>query len=105
LLGLRLVEEVARSIPASALDVHTVAEAAVLRFLSHLGRLDLVVDLVLEGELIDGDCVLSSIVLELACEEGLGEEESRYPEDSRWAGIDPFLEEFDSVEKIDDPTC
>ena len=90
-------------IPLATLKVHAVDVAAIFGLLLNVLVGAIVLNIEGEGELINGDIVLSRVVLEGSCEEGLREEESRHPEDSRRAMLDPISQEEDTIVKILDP--
>lgn len=91
-------------VPSGAFEEESIAETSIFGFLRHFVMLNLVVDLVLEGELINGDLALTGIVLECASEESLREEETTDPE-GRWCSlVKPCLEEVDSVVQVNNPT-
>lgn len=55
--------------------------------------LNLIIDLKLEGKLVNGNLTLTGIVLEGAREEGLWEEEPRDPESRRGSLFNPLGKE------------
>lgn len=56
----------------------------------------------IESESVDWVFILSSIVLKNTCQEGLSEEETRNPEVGWRAIFNPFLHEFESLDKVVD---
>jgi hypothetical protein len=62
-------------IPFAAFEVHTVYVASVLRLFPDVLIGLVIMDFVVELDSINGDHVLSRIVLEGTCQEGLREEE------------------------------
>lgn len=103
LLGVRVVQDVSRAVPARTLHEHTIDVATIVWFLSDLAQRVLVNDLEVELELIDGDNVLSGVVLQRGSEESLGEEEPRDPE-GRWGALlNPLRQEVDSLEQVQLP--
>ena len=90
-------------VPASSLNIHTVAKTSIFWFFSDRLRCLLIINLELITELINGNDVFSGIILQRSREESLGEEESRDPESGWRSAIDPLLQEVDSISQIDDP--
>ena len=97
LLRVRFVKVVGLGVPAGALHVHSIDEAAILRGLADGGWSRVVAHLEVVAKLIDGDLVLSCVVLEGTREESLWEEETRDPEGSWGSAVNPFGEERDPI--------
>jgi hypothetical protein len=76
LLRVGLVHEVSLTIPASTFHVHSIDEATIFRRLRDGGGCCIIADLKVIAELVDGNLVLTSVVLQCAREKGLGEEET-----------------------------
>lgn len=90
-------------VPSSTFQEHTIAENTILRLGLYICRLNLIIDLELEAELINGKHILSSIVLFGTGEEGLREEQSGQPE-SWWHSFgNPFGDEVASFVDVCDP--
>ena len=64
-------------------------------------------NLEVEGQLIDGDGVFTSVVLHHACQEGLGEEKPGHPEVVRFAVVVPLLKTANRnrLNKLDKHQC
>lgn len=90
-------------VPLASLKIHAIDVATILRLLLDVLVGAIVLDVEGEVESIDGDLVLSRVVLEGTSEEGLGEEETRDPEHSGGSMLDPICQEEDTVIKILDP--
>ena len=90
-------------VPSGSFEVHSVAEHSVCWLLCDILRVDLVVNLKVIVELIDGDCVLSCVVLQSASEEGLREEETGDPVGSWHTHIDPGGDEVHPFCQVVDP--
>lgn len=76
LLRVRLVHEVSLTIPASTFHVHSKDKATIFRRLRDGGGCSVIANLKVIAELVDGNLVLTSVVLQCAREKGLGEEET-----------------------------
>jgi hypothetical protein len=96
---------VSGAVPSGSLKIETIGVAAIFWLLCDLIVGDFVVDLHIEVKLIDGDNMLSRIVLQATCEEGLREEETTQPEYCRGASLNPLLKEVYSVIQILSPRC
>lgn len=90
-------------VPAGTFQVHSIAEGTILRLLSDLGVGDLVINLKLIAQLINGNDVLASIVLKSSSQESLREEEAGNPVSGRHATFNPALEEFNTLEEFAHP--
>lgn len=102
-LGLGLGQLVRIVVPLAALEVQSVGDAAALRLLFEVLRLFVIQELETERNLVDSDRVGPCIVLQVACEEGLWEEEPGDPVDDGRAAGDPVVEEVDPGIAVDDP--
>lgn len=91
LLGLRFIKAMGHRVPAASFEEHSVAETSVFWLFSDFVVLDLVINLIFEGQLINSDLALTSIVLESRSEESLREEEPRDPERRRSTFVKPIL--------------
>lgn len=103
LLRVTFRQQVLVVVPLAALQVHTVAEAAIFGLGSHIGVLEVVSENKLEAESVDSDLATTGTVLHSACQEGLGEEESRNPEHVRGSVVVPVLQEVDSLLQVFNP--
>lgn len=103
LLGVRLVEHMRVIVPLASFQVHAVGVASPVRLLFDVFRLLVIVELEAEGDLIDSDGVSSGVVLQVAREEGLREEETGHPVDNWRAARDPLVKEIDSLVAVFDP--
>jgi hypothetical protein len=65
--------------------------------------MNFIVDLDIKVQLIDGDDMLSSVILKTSSEECLGEEESTDPVHSWSASVYPFPQELDPIVQVLDP--
>jgi hypothetical protein len=96
---------VSGAVPSGSLEIEAIGIAAIFWLLCDLVVRDFVVDLHIEVKLVDGDHVLSRIVLQTTCEERLREEQSTQPEHCRGASLNPLLKEVYSVIQILSPRC
>lgn len=85
LLGLRIVQNVGRAVPSSTLHEQSMTVDTIIWLFGDLSESVLIDDLEVELELVDGDNVLTGVVLQGCREEGLREEESGNPESNRGA--------------------
>jgi hypothetical protein len=92
-------------VPSGALKIETIGIAAIFWLLCNLIVGDFVINLDIEVKLIDSDYMLSRIVLQTTCKEGLREEETAQPEYSGCASLDPLLKEVNPVIQILSPRC
>jgi len=76
LLWLRVIQEVSSVVPSSTFKIHTVGKDSIFWGLSNLVVSNFVINLKLKVKLINGNDVLSGIVLKSSSEESLWEEES-----------------------------
>ena len=90
-------------IPSGTFNEHTIDVATVFGLLFDVFVGDVIEELEIEGELIDGDGVLSGKVLEHTGNESLREEETGDPEDLWSAVVDPIVQKDDSLVEIFDP--
>lgn len=103
LLGLGLIDAMSHRVPSGAFKEHSVPERTVFGLFSDLVVFDFIVNLVVEGQLINGDLAFTRIVLQSSGEESLGEEEPRDPE-GRWGTlVEPVLEEGSSLVEVNNP--
>jgi len=103
LLWLGFIQHVGGLVPSCSFDVEAVTEDAVNWLFGDILWLDFVIDFEVIREFIDGDGMLSCIVLTSTGKESLWEEESRQPK-SWWATIlNPLLDELNSFVHISDP--
>ena len=91
------------AVPSGALEVEAIGIAAIFWLLSDLVVRDFIVDLHIEVKFVDGDHMLSRIVLQTTCEESLREEETTQPEDCGSASLDPLLKEVYSIIQVLSP--
>lgn len=103
LLGVRVGKAVGFEAPLAAFQEHAIYVATVFRSLFDVFVGHVVLDKIVEVNSVDGDVVLSSIVLQSSRQEGLGEEESREPEFDGRASGKPIFQEIDSVIAILNP--
>mmetsp|Transcript_19151 Transcript_19151/g.64150 ORF Transcript_19151/g.64150 Transcript_19151/m.64150 type:complete len:300 (-) Transcript_19151:99-998(-) len=104
-LWLRLPKDTLVRVPAAAIEVQPVDQAA---FCGRLGRgvhPHVAQDFEVEVDLVDGDPVLARVVLSRAGDEGLREEEARDPEDGRLPVVHPALEESDALREVAHPAA
>eukprot|EP00967_Tisochrysis_lutea_P005325 scaffold6363_cov25-Tisochrysis_lutea.AAC.11 len=96
LLQLTRLVAVARALEVHAVDVHTLAGCGDRLLLEYF-----------EGEVehIDWDAIAARVVLRRACQEGVGEEETRKPKGLRNAALDPVGEHGEPVEQVGDVAC
>ena len=92
-LRVTLIQEPSRGVPFAAFHVHTLHEDTVGRS----GGILISLDLVVEVHDIDGNLVLSGVVLASTCQEAVSEEELIDPEDSWDAIIEPAFEELNTA--------
>jgi hypothetical protein len=85
------------AVPSGTFKIHTINEATIFWLLRNFLRSNFIIDLSLKVKLIDGNNMLSGIILENTSKEGLWEEESRDPEYSWGTSFYPFLKENNSV--------
>lgn len=90
-------------VPLATFEIHTVGDAAALWLLLDIIWLLVIIELEAEGNLVDSDSISSGVVLQVASEEGLWEEESGYPVDDWGTTGDPLVQEIDSSVAIVDP--
>jgi hypothetical protein len=76
LLRVRLPKSAVLIVPLATLEVKTVEEASIIWLFLDILPLPPVLEGEGEVKLIDGDCVLSRVVLQSACQESLWEEET-----------------------------
>jgi len=105
LLGITLSKLIVIVVPFAALEIETIGHTTSFGFLCDIRRLQVRLDDVAEGNLVDSNGVLSREVLLCASEESLREEESRHPEACWGAVIIPISQESDSFVAIDNPGC
>ena len=91
------------TVPSCTFKIHTIDEASILRLFGDFLWSDFIIDLGLKVQFINGNDMLSSVVLQNTCEEGLWEEESTDPEHSWSTSFDPFLQESYSVIQVLNP--
>lgn len=103
LLWLGLVQLVSSAVPSGSFEEETVTEDTVVWSLLQLRWLNFIVHLEVEGQLIDGEHVLSGVVLSSTGEESLREEESGQPEGGRHAVIVPLGNEDHPFVDVGDP--
>jgi len=90
-------------VPPCSLKEDTVNVAAVFRFFFDFCVSHLIHNFYLKIDSIDGNYILSGVVLKGSSDEGLREEETRDPEDIRCASIDPLLQELYPISEILSP--
>jgi hypothetical protein len=90
-------------VPFASFEVETVEEAAALGLLFDVLPPSLILELEVEGKLIDGDRLLTSVVLKRTRQEGLREEESREPVHLGGSVVDPSVKEVDPGIAVLDP--
>jgi len=104
-LGVRLSEDTLFSIPFASFNVHTNNMDSIFRSSNTLAIVRHIVnDLEVVTEGIDGDGVLSGVILHSTGQETMGEEELVNPEAVWDTAVDPLVEEFKSFLKILDVT-
>lgn len=89
-LRLWLLQDMLTIIPARAFQVQSINIAAIVRFFANVRVLHRVDHHEIEGELIDGDLMLTRVVLRCAGDERLREEETGNPECFRRSLLDPI---------------
>lgn len=80
LLRIWVIQIMGLTIPSCTFHVHTIDETTILRRLGYGWWCSIVAHLEVKAKLIDGDLVLSGIILERTSEESLREKEARDPE-------------------------
>lgn len=103
LLRITVCENVVLIVPFASFQVHSVDETTRLWFRVDFLPANVITNHIFEAELIDGDDVVTGIVLLRTSEEGLWEEESRDPVDCWSAVVVPILKESYSLNQICDP--
>jgi len=103
LLGVRFGKSVSVVVPLAALNEHAVYVAAFLRLFLDLFVRHVVHVVVVERDSVNGDLDRSDVVLFVARDEGLGEEETREPELDGGASIDPVFQEVNPIVALKDP--
>lgn len=103
LLGITVDQLVICVVPLAAFEVHAVGVTSGFRLLSNILHEQVRLDDKAEADLIDGDIVLSRVVLLRTSEESLREEESRNPEANRSSIVKPVGQEFDSIVAVLNP--
>jgi len=100
-LGVRLFEVLVVGVPSATFNEQTVDEGTIVGFLARVNTLGVRDDLevVLDG--INGDLILSGVVLFHTSEETVSEMETRNPEDSSGSVIDPALVLLESLHQVD----
>ena len=102
-LRLRLFKSSLLFIPTAAFEEHTV-DVGTIWSLSLAIELRINHDFVVPLDLIDGDRVLSGVVLLETSQETLGEEETGDPVVGRLAFLDPLFNEVQTLDEIDNVT-
>jgi hypothetical protein len=98
--GITFVKHSLVKIPLASFDKHTINIDTVFRS----WRVLFLNDLKVEDQAIDGNTVLSGVVLNSTCEETLSEVELVDPEELRNAMVDPVLEELQTRFKVSNVT-
>lgn len=100
-LGVRLVEVLVVGVPSATFNEETVDEGTIVGLFARINTLGVRDDLevVLDG--IDGDLILSGIVLLHTSKETVSEMEARNPEDSSGSVINPALVLLESLHQVD----
>ena len=80
LLRIGVIQIMSLTVPSCTFHIHTIDETTIFRRLGYGWGCSIVAHLEVKAELIDGDLVLSSIILERTSEESLREEETGDPE-------------------------
>lgn len=77
-------------VPFASLYIHSVYVTAISRFFLNILISFVIVQFIAEGQSVNSDDMLTSVVLESTRQECLWEEEPRYPEYFRSTVIDPI---------------
>jgi len=99
-LGVRLIKVLVVRIPSASLNEKTVDKSSIVRFLRRIDTLGVRDDLEVEHDGVNGDLVLSGIVLHETSEETMNEMEAGNPEARRMAVIDPALVLLKSLHQV-----
>lgn len=75
-LGQRVIDLVSLLVPASSFDEHAIDVTTIVRLLLNVGMRNVVKELKLKAEFVDGYDPLPRVVLECASQEGLWKEET-----------------------------
>lgn len=78
-------------IPLAAFKVHSIGNTTTYRLDLNILRFDVVQEIESKGDLVYGNRIGSSIILKVAGEESLWEEESGHPVNYRSATCDPLV--------------
>jgi hypothetical protein len=104
-LGVRLIKVLVVRIPSASLNEETVDKGSIVRLLGSIDTLGVRDDLEVEHDGVNGDLVLSGIILHETSEETVSEMEARNPEARRMTVIDPALVLLESLHQVDYERC